>query len=82
MNAQPSAEAGTLVWGLGNIAKHLGITKRQAHYQHEKGNLPTFKPPGTNKIAARRESLDELVKGWEAAGRTDGAGAEKDPGHE
>lgn len=69
MTEQQPAETGALIWGLGNIAKHLGIKKRQAHYQHEKGNLPTFKPPGTNRIAARRESLDALLRQWEAAGR-------------
>ncbi|MFL7906117.1 hypothetical protein [Azospirillum argentinense] len=52
MTKQQAADGGALVWGLGSIAKHLGVTKRQAHYQHEKGNLPTFKPPGTNRIAA------------------------------
>lgn len=71
MTKQQAADGGALVWGLGSIAKHLGVTKRQAHYQHEKGNLPTFKPPGTNRIAARRDSLDALVRQWESAGRTD-----------
>lgn len=67
--ATPAGEP-DLLYGIDDIASALGMTRRQAYYLHEKGEIPTFKVG--RKLAARRSTLDELVKQWEAAGRADG----------
>ncbi len=54
-----------LCHGIGEIAKHLGLSARQAQHLNDKGELPTFKL-GRN-VCALRSKLD----GWlqQSAGR-------------
>lgn len=48
-------ETADLLYGMATIAAHLGMSKRSALHQQEKGLLPTFKMGRT--VCARRSTL-------------------------
>lgn len=54
-----------LLYGMEAIASHLGMTKRAALHQHEKGLLPTFKMGRT--VCARRSTLAKHFAAQEQA---------------
>lgn len=59
-----------LLYGIPRIAKHLGLSDRQARHLAETGAVPTFKlPPGNKIICARRSTLNAWLAEREAAGR-------------
>lgn len=51
------------------IADFLGITVRQAKYWHEHGRIPTFKPPESRTVCARRSTLNAWLSEQEAKAR-------------
>lgn len=65
---RPEESGGVMVYGIPAIAKHLGLTTRQAKHLHDTGRLPTFTPPGSRRVAAKRDTLNALLKQWETAG--------------
>jgi hypothetical protein len=74
---QKSDQSGDLLYGMGAIAKHLGITRRQAYHRHERGELPTFTMgAGSKTICARKSTLDATLAAWESAARRHGGEVE------
>ena len=53
-----------LLYGVAQIAAHLGLTARQIYHHHDAGTLPTFKLGG--RVCARRSTLAEHFAGEEA----------------
>jgi len=58
-----------LLYGVPRIARHLGLSDRQARHLAETGAIPTFKLPGNKIICARRSTLNAWLGEREAAGR-------------
>ena len=69
MDQQPQVPEGDLLISMTAIARHLGITVRQALHLKDTHGLPTFKQGAT--VCARKSSLAEHFRLREGQARCD-----------